>query len=142
MVKPFAWGIFGSSLLLGIYFLVVSLISGFGYAQDQFRQFWYFVMSLSLGFGLQVGMYVYLRERVKKMGGKTLAVSGTTSTIAMLSCCSHYLANVLPFLGIAGALSFLGQYQREFFWIGLLFNFIGIAYLVKKIFDLKKYEIH
>lgn len=143
IVKPFFWGLLSASLLLGIYFLVVSLISGFGYAQEQFRQFWYFITGLSAGFGVEAGLYVHIKEKArlrhvtKNASGKPLAVSGATTTMAMLSCCSHYLVNILPLVGMAGIFGFLGQYQVEFFWLGLFFNAMGIAYLVKKI-----YEIH
>jgi len=47
--------------------------------------------------------------------------------------CAHYLANILPVIGIAGFLSIIGQYQVQLFWLGLVFNFAGIAYIGGKI---------
>lgn len=48
-------------LMLAIYFGVVSLIPGTSFALEQFTKFWYFIVALALGFGIQVGLYIYLR---------------------------------------------------------------------------------
>lgn len=69
--------------------------------------------------------------------GKVLAVSGTTSTAAMISCCAHYLVNIAPVLGIAGALSIIAQYQIQLFWVGLAFNLGGIVFIANKLFKFK-----
>ncbi len=120
-----------------IYLGVVTAISGWTFAQDQFASYWYFLASLAIGFGIQVGLYVYLRLLVKKtgtsIGGKTVIATGTTSTLAMVSCCAHYLANILPLLGVVGVLSVIAQYQVEFFWVGLIFNLFGIAFISNKV---------
>ena len=141
--KPIAFGIIAAIILLAIYFSVVSLVSGWSFAKDQFSQFWYFVLSLSAGFGIQIGMYSYLRQEIRFMHirtpRKTVAVTGTTSTIAMISCCSHYLVNIIPIMGIGGALSIIGQYQKELFWAGLAFNAWGILYIARKIYKFNKH---
>lgn len=120
--------------LLILYFVIVSAISGFKFALSQFQSYWYFLVSLALGFGIQIGLYSYLKQLVKNNNmGKTVAVTGTTSTLAMISCCAHYLANVVPVLGIAGALSVVAAYQVQIFWVGLLFNIFGVAFISNKI---------
>ncbi len=142
LTKAVSNGLVAAVILLAIYFLVVSSISGWEFARIQFRNFWYFISSLATGFGIQVGLYVYLKNVVQNKrsdSGKVLAVSGTTSTAAMISCCAHYLANIVPILGISGFLSVVGQYQIELFWLGLAFNFLGIVYIGRKIWKLKKY---
>jgi len=133
--KPALFGAASTLGLLIFYFVILTLISGQNFAWAQFSQFWYFIVSLALGFGIQVGLYVYLKTilRAKSAAGKVIAVSGTTSGVAMVSCCAHYLANILPVLGAAGVASFVGQYQTEFFWVGLAFNLGGIMFIVKKI---------
>lgn len=129
------------SLLL-LYFAIVTLVSGFKFALSQFESYWYFLVSLAIGFGIQVGLYTYLKYLVRKsnavMKDKTVAVTGTTSTLAMISCCAHYLANIVPILGIAGALTIVAQYQTEIFWVGLAFNLFGIAFIGRKIIKFKK----
>ena len=139
-VIPMFYGTLASAILLGVYFAVLSFVSGWGFAQNQFVLFWYFIVSLSLGFGIQIGLYTYLKELIKggQGGGKVLGVTGTTSTATMISCCTHYLANLLPILGVAGVVTFVAQYQTELFWVGLLFNLGGIAYMANRIFSFRR----
>lgn len=135
-------GLLATTALLIIYTLIVVAVSGWLFAGLQFISTWYFIVSLAMGFGLQVGLYTYLKLSITQMhtSGKVMAVSGTTSTVAMVACCAHYLANVAPLLGLASVISLIGQYQRQLFWVGILFNFFGIIYLVSKIVHFKKYE--
>ncbi|MBI2086129.1 hypothetical protein HYT74_02190 [Candidatus Daviesbacteria bacterium] len=134
--KSLLKGVLAFSILLSVYFLVITLISGWKFALEQFTQFWYYVMSLALGFGIQFSLYNYLKGVIKEQAsGQVLATTGTTSTAAMISCCAHYLTNILPILGITGIITFIGQYQVQFFWIGLVFNFLGILYIGKKVMN-------
>ena len=126
-------GITAAALLLVVYFLIVSLVSGWTFAQAQFRQFWYFVTALALGFGTQVGLYSYLRSMIKDVSPRIVATSGATSTAAMISCCTHYLVNILPILGTVGIITVISSYQVQLFWIGLAFNFAGIVYMANKV---------
>lgn len=130
------------SALLVVYFSITASISGWNFAVRQFSQFWYFVTALALGFGIQIALYAYLKEEIKNkntgISGRSLAVTGTTSALAMISCCAHYLVNIVPILGITGVLSIISQYQIELFWVGLVFNLFGIAYIGNKIIKFKK----
>ena len=139
-------GIVASSILLAIYVSLVSLISGFDFMLSQFSEFWYFILSLAVGFGIQVVLYTYLRNAIKNhdspgnlpAGRQVLAVSGTTSTVAMISCCTHYLVNLLPILGAVGVITVISQYQIQFFWVGLAFNFAGIVYMLNRVIKFEK----
>ena len=127
-------GFIGAVALLAVYFVVVSAISGWSFTLDQLSQFWYFIFSLAAGFGIQIGLYSYLRNVIHSSASKGVMVaSGATSTVAMISCCAHYLVNILPVVGVTGVVSILGQYQIEFFWVGLLANLIGIVYILRRI---------
>ncbi len=139
-IRPIQLGVGALVLLLAIYFGVVSLISGMDFALDQFATFWYFIVPLALGFGIQVGLYIYLKNLVGQHGasGKVVAVSGTTSTAAMVSCCAHYLVNIVPILGITGFLTVVAEYQIELFWIGLAFNAAGILYVAAMVVKVNK----
>lgn len=139
ITKSFLYGLLTLFLLLGFYFSLISLISGWEFAQSQFREFWYFVIALSAGFGIQIGLYTYLKNSIHKVSGKVVAVSGGTSTFAMISCCAHYLANILPILGVTGILTVISQYQTQLFWVGIVSNLLGIAYIISKIIKHKKY---
>jgi len=140
--RSILYGLLGFIALLTVYFVVMVLFSGWDFALYQFGMFWYFVVSLAVGFGIQVGLYMYLRRAIRQSRGskKALAVSGTTSIIAMVSCCAHYLVNILPILATAGIITFIGQYQIEFFWIGLAFNLGGIVYIVSKVLAFVKHS--
>lgn len=145
VLKSVIWGLAAAGLLLAVYFTIVSLISGVEFAQDQFAQFWYFVVSLAVGFGTQMTLFTYLKQSIKNHNmaapGRTVAVTGTTSTLAMISCCAHYLANIVPILGIAGFLTVVAQYQVQLFWIGLAFNLAGILYISNKIIKFHKISL-
>lgn len=124
-----------SAGLLAIYFGVLTLVSGWSFTVDQFGTFWPFVVTLAIGFGIQVGLFVYLRRAVHSAGsGKVVAVSGGTSGAAMLSCCTHYLVNLLPVLGATGLVSIVGQYQVELFWVGVAANLAGISYMSRRLY--------
>lgn len=136
IAKSILYGVLASATLLGIYFAVLSLVSGWGFAKNQFASFWYFVVGLVVGFGIQIGLYTHFRGLIKndhRGEGKVLGVTGTTSTATMISCCTHYLTNLLPILGTIGVVTFVVQYQVELFWVGLAFNLGGIFYIANKV---------
>lgn len=121
--------------LIGVYFAVVGVLSGIGYAREQFATFGVYLVGLAAGFGMQVGLYTYLRGLVTSAHASkgVVAASATSSTAAMVSCCAHYLVNVLPVLGATGLMTLAAQYQVRFFWVGLAFNLAGIAYILSKV---------
>ncbi len=134
--KPAILGLFGVLGLILFYFAVLTLLSGWNFAKIQFFGDWYWIVGLSIGFGIQVFLFTYLKAKKNQLSGKGMAVSGAVSGTAMIACCSHYLANILPLIGIAGTAVVLGQYQTEFFVVSLMANLAGIAYMVKKFVEL------
>ena len=126
-------GLLATFALLIIYFTIVTLISGWAFAQSQFREFWFFIITLAIGFGIQIGLFTYLKNAIKQnTSPRVLAISGTTSTVAMVSCCTHYLVNILPILGAVGIITVISSYQVQLFWVGLIFNLLGISYLANR----------
>ncbi len=127
-------GIVAAAILLAVYFAVLTLASGASFAGSQFAQGWYYIVSLATGFGIQIGLYSWLKAAIHTApNGKVLAVTGGTSTAAMISCCAHYLVNILPVLGVSAFASFVGVYQVQLFWVGIAFNLAGIAYMISRI---------
>ncbi|MFA5827701.1 MAG: hypothetical protein WC839_04415, partial [Candidatus Paceibacterota bacterium] len=141
ITKSILYGILASSILLGVYFAILTFVSGWVFAQEQFADYWYFVLSLTIGFGIQIALYQYIKSFMHNGQGmgKVVGVSGTTSTAAMISCCAHYLVNLLPILGVTGLVTFVAQYQVKLFWVGIFFNIIGIGYIINRIIKLKKH---
>ncbi|MEK7660214.1 MAG: hypothetical protein AAB343_03365 [Patescibacteria group bacterium] len=145
IAKSTLYGVLASAILLGVYFVVLTLVSGWGYAQSQFADFWYYIISLVVGFGIQIALYQYLRGLVRSgqgmlpaQAGNVAGVSGVTSTVSMISCCAHYAVSVLPILGITGIATFVAQYQVDIFWAGLTMNVFGIIFIGSNIITFKQ----
>lgn len=127
-------GSLSAAMLLALYAAILTLVSGYTFMMDQWFQFWPYIVTLAVGFGIQVTLYVYLRQKVHEQAhGKVMAISGTTSTAAMISCCTHYLVNLLPVLGATGLVVFVSQYQIQLFWFGIAANLAGIGYMIYKL---------
>jgi Cu+-exporting ATPase len=140
LARAIGFGTLAFFALLAAYFAVLTLVSGWAFALSQFREFWYFVLPLAAGFGIQIGLFAYLKRLVSTSHGTgaVAAASGTTSTAAMISCCAHYLVNVAPVIGATGLVTFAAQYQVEFFWVGLAFNAAGVAYIGNRVLNAVK----
>ena len=138
--RPAGFGAGAFGVLLALYFGVLALVSGWSFTLSQFAEFWYYIVPLAAGFGVQVALFLKLREVVSraKEAGAVIAASGTTSTAAMISCCAHYLVNVAPVLGATGLVAFAAQFQVELFWVSLAFNFAGIGYVGTKLWKATK----
>jgi len=134
------FGALAFGALLAVYFGALTAISGWRFTAEQFADFWYYILPLAAGFGLQVALYSRLRQLLHgaKAGRGLLAASGTTSTAAMVSCCAHYLMNIAPVLGATGLVTFAAQYQVEFFWVGIAFNAAGIAFIGNRLWKATK----
>jgi Cu+-exporting ATPase len=133
--RPTRYGALAFGLLLAAYFGLLTLVSGWQFTLSQFSEFWFYIVPLAGGFGLQVALYTRLRQVLRRSPDTraVMAASGTTSTAAMVSCCAHYLANVAPVLGATGLVTFATQYQVEFFWVGIAFNVAGLVYIGNKL---------
>ncbi len=131
-------GLIAADILLVFFIVFVVSISGWEAARTQLTHYWYYIVALAVGFGVQVGLYVYLRDAIRQSASrKTIAATGTTSTLAMISCCTHYLVNLLPILGVSGIAAFVGQYQTQLFWAGLLMNGLGIALISRRVLQFR-----
>ena len=140
-IRPASFGVLAFGLLLAIYFAVTTQVSGWTFTVSQFSEFWYYLVPLAAGFGLQVALFTRLRHVVHQSAGDArtvMAASGTTSTAAMISCCAHYLVNIAPVLGATGLVTFAAQYQVELFWVGIAFNLAGIAFIGNRLWKTTK----
>lgn len=127
------FGVLGSAGLLALYFGFLTLLSGWEFTVEQFTEFWPYIVALAIGFGIQVGLFAYLRRSIRRGDGKVVAVTGTTSGAAMASCCAHYLVTLLPALGATGLVAFVSQYQVQLFWVGLAANLAGVLYMSRRL---------
>lgn len=137
LIKPIFYGVLAVLALLIFYTIILTLVSGFSFMMEQFSSYWYFIVPLAIGFGIQIGLFTYIRQMHKKMSAGMVTATGTTSTLSMISCCAHYLVNLLPILGVTGIITIISTYQIQLFWVGLVFNLAGIIYMASKASKLK-----
>jgi len=122
----------GSALMAGAYLGFLSWLEGWNYAIFQLGRDRGYVVPIIAAFGLQAALYSVLRFRLyapvksTRTSGAMMGASGGTSATAMVACCLHHAANVLPILGVSAAAAFLARYQRPFMQISLGMNLIGI----------------
>jgi len=133
-------GFLGSVSMLIVYFLVMGLLSSVDYAFQQFKSQVFWFIALSIGFGIQLTLFSYIKETSKSVHSKkSLYVNGGVSTGTMLICCLHHLVDVIPVIGISALSVFMVQYQTPFMMLGVLFNVIGIFIMLSNI---KKYGLY
>lgn len=135
-LRPVLFGLLGTVGLLTLYLGLVSLAEGWRHAVELLWEDLWLVGPILAGFGVQVGLYTYLKTglHAAARGTGTLAgAGGGTSTAAMVACCAHHVTDVLPLLGLSAAATFLAGYRIPFMLVGLATNLIGIgvmAYLI------------
>jgi hypothetical protein len=129
-----AWGAAAGALLIGVYVATLGLANSFSHVFDEIGRLWYWMLPLVLGFSIQVGLFVYARRgaRARDEAARAHAViaSGSASTVSMVACCAHHLTDVLPVVGLAGAVSVLATYQSVFLLLGVLSNLVGLVYVL------------
>lgn len=130
------WAMLGSLVLLGAYLGLVGWANSLAHAMQTLVRLWPWMLPLITGFGLQVGLFAYLRGAARATGqthaGGVLA-SGGAGTVSMAACCVHHVTDVLPALGLAGAGLFLSTYQPLFLRLGVVSNALGTLYLLSLI---------
>ena len=130
-LSPNQAGFWGTVSLLLFYFLTMTLLSrSIDTAWEQFKNLWWGMIPLSVGFGIQFGLYTKLRMVVREKAKKIIAGSGITSGAAMVACCAHHLADVLPLIGLSALSVFLSHYQILILVGSLVINLIGIRVML------------
>ncbi|MFC1491301.1 hypothetical protein ACFLQ0_01775 [Nitrospinota bacterium] len=130
---PLLIGAAGATVLPAIFFGILAWGNSFDHALEQFSEIWYWISLLTVGFGIQLGLFTHVKIHVhEKIAGATaeVAASGGISTGSMVACCAHYLTNVLPLLGLSAAAVFLTKYQTSFLLLGVFSNLIGITFML------------
>jgi hypothetical protein len=128
--RPVFFGLLGMAGLLLLYLGLVSLAEGWTHAVELLIEDAWLVGLIMAGFGVQVGLYTYLRTVIHaaaRGAGALAGAGGTTSTAAMVACCAHHVTDVLPLLGLSAAAAFLAEYRIPFMLAGLVTNLIGIG---------------
>ncbi len=137
---PVVFGLVGAVFLVLLYLGIVTWAQGWAHALELLSQDRAFVAAIASGFGIQAGLYTYLRlvvHRGMRLAMPTAATSvGTgTSSAAMVACCAHHVTEVLPLVGLSGAAIFLNDYRVPFMVAGLAVNAIGVAIMLRVVFQ-------
>ncbi|MBU3914999.1 hypothetical protein KKA14_05630 [bacterium] len=138
VLKPFGLGSIAAAILQGVYFSVLSLLNSPSYAWHQFIRLSPWMVPLVAGFGIQVGIFFYMRAFAKlaKQGighSAPVAASAGISSGSMIACCLHHAVDVLPVLGISAVAVFLAEYQSFLLSVGIVSNLIGLSFILNTI---------
>lgn len=127
----------GAAVLLILFYLgIITLAQDLTHALKQTAELWYWVLALAVGFGVQAGLFSFVRygmQQRRKSATASVATSGGVSVGSMAACCAHHLADILPLLGLSGAAIFLVRYQVFFIVVGVLSNIVGITIMLENI---------
>lgn len=143
IVLPLAAGVLGMAALMAVYLGIVSLAESPARAVELFWEDKLLVIPIMLGFGTQVGLYTLLKKGLYlplagAAGGKATAASGGISTMAMVACCAHRVADVLPLVGLTAAAAFLANWKVPFLIVGVISNLVGIAVMLRVIYKARR----
>ena len=123
------YGLLSGLGLLVFYLSIVSIFQGIEFAFLNLRNLWYLIFPLTIGFGIQIGLYFSIKHTAQLTG--TVAGTGTISGGSMIACCSHFLLQIIPLAGASVLATFLARYQKWFLVIGIISNIIGIIIMLR-----------
>ena len=132
-IIPIGAFLIGCFLLAGVYLGFLTWSQDWRFALSQFARDRSYIVPIVIAFGIQSALFSILRFRVfvpvssTGPSGAVMGASGGTSATAMVACCIHHVANVLPILGLSAATAFLARYQQPFLQVSLAVNLLGIA---------------
>ena len=137
--RSYLYGAIAAVAIVGIYLGMNTLTADWYFAKMQFSEYRWWVITLAIGLGVQVTLFTRFRARLRdikmRAAKSSMAATGGVSAAAMMACCSHYLAVVLPTLGIsflsASAVASLEQYQAYFFMAGVISSLVGIGLMLR-----------
>lgn len=132
---PASLGLLAALLLVALYLGLVTWAQDWQHARDLLWGDRYFVAAIAAGFGLQVGLFTYLRVVLRRRASRSavgVTAAGTgTSTVAMVACCAHHISDALPLLGLSGLAIFLNDYRLPLMALGLAVNAFGVAFMLR-----------
>lgn len=136
-VSPSVWIAAAAALVLAAAYggIVWGASGSFDHLLEQVSSDWYLLMPLFIGFGVQLGLVAELRRR-HRMQASAAAAGGAgagASTLGMLACCAHHVADLAPLVGVAGAATFLTAYRLPFVFSGLGVTGIGIIVSARRL---------
>jgi len=137
-INPIIVGLYGAGGMVLFYAGLLALTSGDPlHPWFFFLDRWYFLVPMIVGFGVQMWLFQRMRIQMMKNQGKMALASAGMSGTAMVSCCAHHLADVLPLVGFASIATSVSQYQDVFLATGVLITMIGVWYMYRRLIQLQ-----
>lgn len=136
-VPALGWGILAAGGLLVFYLAVVGLASrSLEHALELMWDDRYYILAIIAGFGTQVGLMARMRRALKGAKDRVVGAMGatgtSTSTVSMIACCAHHVADLAPFLASSGLVIFLNNYRYPVMLAGIAVNLAGIAVTLRR----------
>ena len=131
-----ALGLAGAAALVGLYLAIVTWAQGPEHALELLWGDRIFVGLIGAGFGTQVGLFAYLRLLQRAMARESVALAGAgtaTSSVSMVACCAHHLADVLPIVGLSGFAVFLVDFRTPLMVLGIATNVVGVLVMLRQL---------
>ena len=137
--RSYLYGALASIAIVGVYLVMNTLTADWYFARVQFSEYRWWILTLAIGLGIQVALFTLFRAQLRgqkmRAAKSTMAASGGVSATAMMACCSHYIATVIPVLGVpflsAAAVASIAEYQTDFFLAGVLSCLVGIGLMLR-----------
>lgn len=137
--RAYLFGTLAAFGIVGIYLGMNTLTADWYFAKDQFSEYRWWIIALAIGLAVQVTLFAMFRSQIRGMrmraAKSSIAASGGISVVAMMACCSHYLATLIPVIGVsflsASAVAGLAQYQPYFFLTGVISSLFGIGLMLR-----------
>ena len=123
-------------IVVAINLIVLASLNFPSMALFQLKRYIWLLILLVLGFGVQIGLFTYLKHK-SIVCSVTAMAGGGISAISMILCCSHYLINILPFISLSFA-TFLTRYTFWILMFGIASNIAGILFMLYKIASMNK----
>lgn len=119
------------------YSLTMRLLAGsWDAAWWQFQKLWYLMTPLIAGFGVQVGLFSYIKFLSHAANNRIMATSSAASTVSMIACCAHHFTEVVPILGFSALSLWLVNFQAPLLILGIVSNLAGSIYLWRRLSSL------
>ncbi len=131
-----ALGELGATGLVGLYLGIVTVAQGPEHALELLWGDRVFVGLIGAGFGTQIGLFTYVRLLQRALARESVVIAGAgtaTSSAAMVACCAHHLADVLPIIGLGGLAVMLVDLRTPLILLALATNALGIGITVQQV---------
>ncbi len=129
-------GLIASLSLIVFYVAVNYLTSGIEGTLWNFRNYWYYIIAIDLGFGTQMALYTHIRAFHQSC--KSVATGGISAG-SMVACCLHHVTDFVPIFGTGFSFA-LSAYTEILLLIGVLSSAVGIAWMLATIQNGKLYR--